>query len=80
MDANPTSILTDVRDRHAFRRWLERNHATEVEYWVEVKRGRPTNGDALCHFDAVEVAPCFGWVDGIHKAIGGVRLQRFTLR
>ena len=80
MEADPTSILTDVRDRRAFREWLERYHAIEVECWVEVRRGRPTDEDVFWYLDAVEEALCFGWVDSIHKEIGGVRLQRFTPR
>ena len=80
MEADPANILTDVRDRHAFREWLERNHAIEVECWVEVRRGRPTDEGVFWYLDAVEEALCFGWVDSIHKEIGGVRLQRFTPR
>jgi len=80
MEANPTNILTDVRDRRAFREWLERYHAIEVECWIEVKRGRPTDEGVFWYLDAVEEALCFGWVDSIHKEIGGVHLQRFTPR
>lgn len=67
MEANPTSILTDVRDRRMFREWLERYHATEAECWIEVRRGRPTDEDVFWYLDAVEEALCFGWVDSIHK-------------
>ncbi|MBP3866840.1 MAG: hypothetical protein J6D25_03405, partial [Eggerthellaceae bacterium] len=78
--ANPTNILTDVSDRRAFREWLERNHATESECWIEVRRGRPANDGSFWYLDAVEEALCLGWVDSIQKVIGGVRLQRFTPR
>ena len=80
MEANSANILTNVRNRHAFRGWLERYHAIEVECWVDVRRGRPTDEDVFWYLDAVEEALCFGWVDSIHKEIGGVRLQRFTPR
>jgi len=80
MEADSANILTDVRDRRAFRGWLERYHAIEVECWVEVRRGRPTDEDVFWYLDAVEEALCFGWVDSIHKEIGGVHLQRFTPR
>ena len=80
MEADSANILTDIRDRRAFREWLERYHATEVECWVEVKRGRPAGEGVFWYLDAVEEALCFGWVDSIHKEIGGVHLQRFTPR
>ena len=75
----PRNIL-DVNDRAAFRAWLEGHHATEPECWVVVRRGRPMGSGRLWYLDAVEEALCFGWVDSIHKEIGGVRLQRFTPR
>ena len=80
MEVVAANILTEVRDRHAFRAWLEQNGATEIECWVEVKRGRPTDEDAFWYLDAVEEALCFGWVDSIQKEIDGMRLQRFTPR
>ena len=75
----PRNIL-DVNNRAAFRAWLEGHHATEPECWVVVRRGRPVDGGRLWYLDAVEEALCFGWVDSIHKEIGGVRMQRFTPR
>ena len=80
MEANPANILTGVSDRRSFREWLERNHATKADCWVEVRRGRPTGENAFWYLDAVEEALCFGWVDSIHKELGGVRMQRFTPR
>ena len=80
METDPMNILAGITDRRTFRIWLEQHHATETECWVEVKRGRPTDEDAFWYLDAVEEALCFGWVDSIHKEIGGVRMQRFTPR
>ena len=80
MEAIPANTLIDVRSRQEFRRWLEQNHSTETECWIEVRRGRPTGNDSFWYLDAVEEALCFGWVDSIQKRVGGVRLQRFTPR
>ena len=80
MEADPTNILTDVTDRFAFREWLQQNHATAADCWLEVKRGRPTDDGTFWYLDAVEEALCFGWVDSIHKELDGVRMQRFTPR
>ncbi|MBR0406025.1 MAG: hypothetical protein IJI68_12635 [Eggerthellaceae bacterium] len=41
MEADPESILTDVSDRRSFRKWLERNHATEADCWAKFKRFPP---------------------------------------
>ncbi len=80
MATESENILAHICDRRAFREWLERNHATEADCWVEVKRGRPTDEGAFWYLDAVEEALCFGWVDSIHKEVDGVRMQRFTPR
>lgn len=80
MEVDAANILIDVRDRHAFRAWLEQNSATQTECWVVVKRGRPADEDSFWYLDAVEEALCFGWVDSIQKEVDGVRMQRFTPR
>ena len=80
MEVDSANILIDVRDRHAFRAWLEQNSATQAECWVVVKRGRPADENTFWYLDAVEEALCFGWVDSIQKEIDGVRMQRFTPR
>ena len=80
MATESANILSDVADRHAFRSWLEQHHADEPDCWVAVKRGKPTGDGAFWYLDAVEEALCFGWIDSIHKEIGGTRMQRFGPR
>ena len=84
MEFVPEIILSDVRDRQAFRAWLEANHASAPECWLDVRRGRPVyegeGADVFWYLDAVEEALCFGWVDSVHKEVDGVRLQRFSPR
>lgn len=46
--------LLDARDRDELRRWLEKNHATEKECWVAVKRGKPAQDGTFAYIDAVE--------------------------
>ena len=71
------------RNRHAWRRWLEANHAAVSEVWVVFyrkaaqRRGRPT----LTYGQAVEQAICFGWIDGLKRRIDEERYtHRFTPR
>jgi uncharacterized protein YdeI (YjbR/CyaY-like superfamily) len=51
-----------------FRRWLEQHHATESELWVGFHKkgsGRPS----ITWPESVDEALCFGWIDGIRKAL-----------
>ena len=73
------NILTEIRDRTAFRAWLA-SHVDETECWIHVRRGRPMEDGAFYYLDAVEEVLCFGWIDSTQKVIGGVRMQRFTPR
>jgi uncharacterized protein YdeI (YjbR/CyaY-like superfamily) len=50
----------DVRDRAAWRRWLQRHHDRPAGVWLVVaKKGRA----GVSYGDAVEEALCFGWID-----------------
>jgi uncharacterized protein YdeI (YjbR/CyaY-like superfamily) len=64
----------------AFETWLAANHATATELWVKIHKkasGRPT----VTYAQALDVALCWGWIDGIRKAFDQKSfLQRFTPR
>lgn len=64
----------------AFERWLRANHAREDELWLRVFKkasGRPTVTAA----QALDVALCWGWIDGIRKSLDEESfLQRYTPR
>ena len=73
--------LLDVKSREELRKWLEKNHKTEPECWVVVKRGRPKNDGTFWYIDAVEEAMCFGWIDSTTKTISeGVTAQKLAPR
>jgi uncharacterized protein YdeI (YjbR/CyaY-like superfamily) len=63
-----------------FRRWLERHHESEGELWVGFHKkgsGRPS----MTWPESVDEALCFGWIDGVRKAVDGERYAiRFTPR
>jgi uncharacterized protein YdeI (YjbR/CyaY-like superfamily) len=63
-----------------FRRWLERHHRTERELWVGFrKKGIEPAG--MTYADSVDVALCFGWIDGIRKSLDATSyVNRFTPR
>ena len=61
--------------------WLEKHHARSSGLWLEfAKKGqRPAS---LSHAEALEIALCYGWIDGQTAAgtRGGWWRQRFTPR
>ena len=59
-----------------FRAWLESNHEERDELWVgfwKKATGRPT----LTWGESVDVALCFGWIDGIRKRVDD---EAYTIR
>lgn len=72
--------ITPFRTPAAFERWLEKNHARETEIWIRIYKkasGIPT----VTHAEALDVALCWGWIDGIRKGLDEDSfLQRFTPR
>ena len=53
-----------VRDRAAWRKWLERHHAEPDGVWLVLAKKGTTKPTNLSYEDALEVALCFGWIDG----------------
>ena len=69
-----------AKDRAAWRRWLERNHATSAGVWLLV--GKKGSGIAsVTYEEAVEEALCFGWIDAKANRLDDTRFkQRMTPR
>ena len=79
MTPNPKRIHSFDSERD-FERWLAKNHDVESELWLKIHKkgsGLPTVTNA----QAIDVALCWGWIDGIRKAFDEQSfLQRFTPR
>jgi uncharacterized protein YdeI (YjbR/CyaY-like superfamily) len=79
MIPNPRKIKS-FKTEAAFEAWLSRNHARETEIWLKVHKkgsGLPTVTSA----QALDVALCWGWIDGIRKGFDERSfLQRYTPR
>jgi uncharacterized protein YdeI (YjbR/CyaY-like superfamily) len=60
--------------------WLEREHERAGGVWMSIaKRGAPRAGTS--YSEALDVALCFGWIDGQKAALDARHwLQRFTPR
>jgi len=76
---NPKRIRA-FRSEAAFEAWMRTNHAGETELWLRIyKKGadKPTITSA----QALDVALCWGWIDGIRKRFDDQSfLQRYTPR
>ena len=72
--------IKSFRTEAAFAAWMKTNHARETELWLKIHKkgsGLPTVTNA----QALDVALCFGWIDGIRKSFDGQSfLQRYTPR
>jgi uncharacterized protein YdeI (YjbR/CyaY-like superfamily) len=63
-----------------WRAWLEANHADEREHWVGFHR-RGSGHPSMTWPESVDQALCFGWIDGVRKAVDEQRYKiRFTPR
>jgi len=64
----------------AFRKWLEQHHAETRELWVGFYRKESGKG-GITYPQALDEALCFGWIDGLRKAVGDSSYTiRFTRR
>jgi uncharacterized protein YdeI (YjbR/CyaY-like superfamily) len=66
--------------RDAWAAWLEEQHAASDGLWLKfAKKG--SGLDTVTYTEAVEVALCYGWIDGqVRKFDEDYYLQRFTPR
>ena len=72
--------IKSFRSEAAFETWMAANHDRETELWLKIHKkdsGVPT----VTHQQALDVALCWGWIDGIRKSFDERSfLQRFTPR
>lgn len=66
--------------QEAFEAWLRNNHTTSEGAWLLIAKAGACES-TLTYAQAVEVALCYGWIDGQKKALDAQHwLQRFTPR
>ena len=64
----------------AFEKWLEANHASSPGLWLQFFKKSATR-KALMHKGALDVALCYGWIDGqLKKFDDSSYLHKFTPR
>ncbi|MGB6098400.1 YdeI/OmpD-associated family protein [Comamonas thiooxydans] len=76
----PELAPTLFKSAKAFEAWLKKNHATSEGLWLKIAK-RGSNEPSVTYPEAVEIALCWGWIDGQKKSLDDQHyLQRFTPR
>jgi uncharacterized protein YdeI (YjbR/CyaY-like superfamily) len=64
----------------AWEEWLEANHDESKGIWLKLAK-KASGIETVTHAEALEVALCFGWIDGQRKGLDErYFLQKFTPR
>jgi uncharacterized protein YdeI (YjbR/CyaY-like superfamily) len=66
--------------RTAFRKWLSAHHASQPGLWLRIAKAA-SSLRSVTYADALDLALCFGWIDGQKKSYDAESfLQKFTPR
>jgi len=76
----PAETPTLFKSAKAFEAWLMRHHATSAGLWLKIAK-RHASEASVTYAEAVDIALCWGWIDGQKKSLDAQYfLQRFTPR
>jgi uncharacterized protein YdeI (YjbR/CyaY-like superfamily) len=76
---NPKNIKS-FKTAALFESWLRANHERETEIWLKIHK-KDTGLPTVTAAEALDVALCWGWIDGIRKSFDERSfLQRYTPR
>lgn len=77
--AEAASIL-QFDDKKAWAAWLKKNHGKSPGVWLRFAK-KHAGSSSVTYPEALELALCYGWIDGQKKSDGAqFWLQRFTPR
>jgi uncharacterized protein YdeI (YjbR/CyaY-like superfamily) len=81
MPATPAAITpTLFKSARAFETWLKKHHASSDGLWLQIAK-KGAEQPSVTYLEAVEIALCWGWIDGQKKGLDDQHfLQRFTPR
>ena len=75
-----TDAPTLFKSAKAFEAWLKKHHAASDGLWLQIAK-KGADEPSVSYADAVEIALCWGWIDGQKKSLDDQHyLQRFTPR
>lgn len=76
----PADTPTLFKNAQAFETWLKQHHATSAGLWLKIAK-RGAIDASITYPEAVEIALCWGWIDGLKRGLDEQHfLQRFTPR
>lgn len=85
MPTAPATTLQDLapvlfQNAKAFESWLQKHHNTSDGLWLKIAK-RGASEPSVTYPEAVDIALCWGWIDGQKKSLDDQHfLQRFTPR
>jgi uncharacterized protein YdeI (YjbR/CyaY-like superfamily) len=81
MSAPPPEIAATLfKTARAFETWLKKHHADSDGLWLRIAK-KGADAPSVTYAEAVEIALCWGWIDGQKKGLDDQHfLQRFTPR
>jgi uncharacterized protein YdeI (YjbR/CyaY-like superfamily) len=72
--------IVSFASREEWRAWLAGEHGTSTGVWLKLAKAGSDNA-SVSYAEALEVALCYGWIDGQKAGLDSDRwLQRFTPR
>jgi uncharacterized protein YdeI (YjbR/CyaY-like superfamily) len=79
-DHQPQLVPSLFKNAKAFETWLKKHHASADGLWLQIAK-RGADVPSVTYAEAVEIALCWGWIDGQKKGLNDQHfLQRFTPR
>jgi len=76
----PDAVPRLFKSARAFETWLKKHHASSNGLWLMIAK-RGAREPSVSYPEAVEIALCWGWIDGQKKGLDDQHfLQRFTPR
>src|SRR5829696_8508354 len=78
--AKPDLVVKRFRSQADWEKWLEKHHESSPGLWLEFAK-KESGLTSVSYKEALEVALCYGWIDGLVAAVDTrVYRQRFTPR
>jgi uncharacterized protein YdeI (YjbR/CyaY-like superfamily) len=72
--------ILELANAPAWEKWLRANHRTSDGIWLRIQRKTP-GSTALSIVEALDIALCYGWIDGLRKGESATTyLQKYTPR
>src|SRR3954451_24719999 len=73
--------VLEFADRDALAAWFVREHEDSAGFWLKIAKKGGGAGATVTYAEAIDVALCFGWIDGQKRGLDDDHwLQRFTPR